>query len=92
MAEESRLYHNVLTMVQTATEALEEIFDKYTIAEWIEQRLYPTVVQLEELQKASQRLKSWHTWPRRPLLPLTDLLRIGVPTPVNSTSSSSNTA
>ena len=82
------MYHNVLSMVQTIQESLSEIFDKYTIAEWIEQKLYPTVLRLEELQKASQHLKSQHTWPRRPLPPLTDLLRIGVTVLTNSSSPS----
>ena len=88
MTDESRMYHNMLSMVQSIQESLSEVFDKYTIAEWIEQKLYPTVVQLEELQKASQRLKSQHTWPRRPLPPLTDLLRIGVTILTNSSGSS----
>jgi hexosaminidase len=89
MSEENRMYHNVLSMVQSIQESLGDIFDKYTIAEWIEQKLYPTVLRLEELQKASQRLKSLHTWPRRPLPPLTDLLRIGVTVLTNSSSSAS---
>ena len=87
MSEESRMYHNVLSMVQSVQESLSEIFDKYTIAEWIEQKLYPTVLQLEQLQKASQQLKARHTWPRRPLPPLTDLLRIGVTVLANTSSS-----
>lgn len=85
MMEESRIYHNVLLMVQSVNDALVEVFDKYTIAEWIEQKLYPIVLRLEELQKASQRLKSLRTWPRRPLPPLTDLQRIGVTVLENAT-------
>lgn len=89
MMDESRIYHNLISMIQSMNDALKEIFDKYTISEWIEQKMYPLVVQMEELQKASQKLKTIKTWPRRPLPPLNDLQRLGVTILGNSTTGSS---
>lgn len=65
-------------MVQSVNDALREVFDKYTIAEWIEQKMYPLIVQMEQLRKVTQRLKTVKIWPRRPLPPLNDLQRLGV--------------
>lgn len=87
MIDESRIYHNLITMVQSVNDALREVYDKYTIAEWIEQKMYPLVVQMEHLQKITQRLKTIKIWPRRPLPPLNDLQRIGVTALSNASSS-----
>ncbi len=85
MLDEGRIYSNVLSTIQSINDALEDVFDKYTIAEWIEQNIYPTARKMEELQKAVLNLKSMRTWPRRPLRPLNDLLRMGVTVLGNST-------
>lgn len=87
MMDESRIYHNLISLVQSVNDALRDVYDKYTIAEWIEQKMYPSVVQMERLQKVTQRLKTIKIWPRRPLPPLKDLQRIGVTALGNSSSS-----
>lgn len=78
MADEDRLYHSLISMIQSISEALDEVFDRYTVTEWIEQNIYPTVLELEELQRNAQRLKTPQIWPRRPFAPLVDLQRLGV--------------
>lgn len=83
MADQPRLYHSVTTMIHSAKDVLAEVFDSYTVAEWIEQKLYPLVVQLEDLQRDAAKLKSFRVWPKRPLPPLQDLERLGVPMPSN---------
>lgn len=86
MMDESRIYHNLITMIQSVNDALREVFDKYTIAEWIEQKMYPLVQQMEQLQRVTQKLKAIKIWPRRPLVPLNDLQRIGVTVLSNASS------
>ena len=33
--------HDVVSLMRTSKEALAEMFDRFTVAEWIEQKLYP---------------------------------------------------
>ncbi|XP_075222877.1 hexosaminidase D-like isoform X2 [Lycorma delicatula] len=79
MIDHQRLYHSVTGLVRSAKEGLSEVFDMYTIAEWIEQRLYPMIIQLEQIERDATALKGPRTWPRRPLPILTDLERFGIP-------------
>lgn len=37
----SRTMHDVVSLMRTSKEALAEMFDRFTVAEWIEQKLYP---------------------------------------------------
>ncbi|CAH0385394.1 unnamed protein product [Bemisia tabaci] len=78
MLDEPRIYHSVTSLVQSAQDALANIFDKYTIAEWIEQKVYPLIKELEKLEGDSYRLKQIKTWPRRPFPILDDLKRLGL--------------
>lgn len=87
MNDHSRIYRSLLSMVRPFQESLTGIFDKYTISEWIEQRLYPMIRELEKIQKEAHDLKSKKTWPKRPLPMLKELLRIGVTEREPSTSS-----
>ncbi|XP_066996937.2 hexosaminidase D [Anabrus simplex] len=88
MADHPRVYHTMTALVRSARDALEDVFDKFTIAEWIEQRLYPDLKILEQLQRDAQMLKSTRYWPRRPFPPLRDLRRFGVPMPEDSDANS----
>ncbi|XP_049786014.1 hexosaminidase D-like [Schistocerca cancellata] len=81
MAEQPRVYHTVLSLVRSAQDSLQDVFDGYTITEWVEQRLYPLVRDLERLQQDAVALKAARTWPARPLPPLQDLRRLGIPLP-----------
>jgi hexosaminidase len=83
MADQPRLYHSLTTLIRSAKDALAEVFDAYTVAEWVEQKLYPMVVQLEDMQRDATMLKSFRVWPKRPFAPLRDLERLGVPMPDN---------
>ena len=86
MADEDRYYHSLLSMIPSISEAMGGIFDEYTVAEWIEQNMYPAVLELELLQRTAQRLRAPKTWPRRPFPPLADLQRLGVPLVANHSS------
>ncbi|XP_063231562.1 hexosaminidase D [Bacillus rossius redtenbacheri] len=81
MADHPRVYHTLTTLARSAREAMEDAFDPYTIAEWVEQRIYPSVARLEQLRRDADALKAVRTWPRRPFPPLRDLRRLGVPMP-----------
>ncbi|XP_069678922.1 hexosaminidase D-like [Periplaneta americana] len=81
MGEHPRVYHTLTALARSARDALDDVFDSYTIAEWVEQRIYPDIQTLEQLQRDSLALKSVHTWSKRPLPPLRDLKRLGVPMP-----------
>lgn len=76
--DHQRLYHSVTGLIRSAKEALSDVFDMYTVGEWIEQRIYPMVTQLEQIQREATSLKGVRTWPRRPFPILTDLERLGV--------------
>ncbi|KAH7948290.1 hypothetical protein HPB52_020260 [Rhipicephalus sanguineus] len=62
----------------TARDVLREVFDEYTVAEWIEQNIYPWVLRLEKLWNDALSIKKTRTWPVRPLEPLPDLRRFNV--------------
>ncbi|KAF5303149.1 hypothetical protein FQR65_LT08312 [Abscondita terminalis] len=76
-----RIYHSLLTLNRAAYDTMNDIYDFYTIAEWIEQRIYPYVIELEKIQNHSAVLKTVNTWPSRPLPPLKDLQRLGLTLP-----------
>lgn len=78
MSDLPRVYHGVISLARSAADTMAGIFDNYTIAEWIEQRIYPYVISLEQIQNQSSILKSVNTWPSRPLPVLKDLQRLGV--------------
>lgn len=92
MNDHSRIYRSLLSMIRPIQESLTGIFDKYTVSEWIEQRVYPMIRELEKIQKEAHDLKSKKTWPKRPLPMLKELLRIGVTDRELSTSSNDDGA
>ncbi|KAG8185057.1 hypothetical protein JTE90_017074 [Oedothorax gibbosus] len=81
LADYSSVYYPLTSLVRTARDALREVYDEYTVAEWIEQNIYPSIVKMEKLWKDATNLKKSKIWPRRPLPPL-DVLRkysVGLP-------------
>ncbi|GLV44394.1 uncharacterized protein CBL_10198 [Carabus blaptoides fortunei] len=77
----SRVYHGLTSIARSASDTMSDVFDKYTVAEWVEQRIYPYILELEKIQGESNVLKATNTWENRPLKPLKDLQRLGVPLP-----------
>ncbi|XP_050547606.1 hexosaminidase D-like isoform X4 [Daktulosphaira vitifoliae] len=77
MEEYAHIYRPLLSLVKPIQESLTGIFDKFTISEWIEQKIYPMVKELEKIQKEAHDLKLKKTWPKRPLPVLKELARIG---------------
>ncbi|KAF5292454.1 hypothetical protein FQA39_LY14001 [Lamprigera yunnana] len=80
-ADLPRLYHSLLALNRAAYDTMNDTFDYYTISEWIEQKIYPYVIELEKIQNHTVVLKSVKSWPSRPLPPLKDLQRLGVTLP-----------
>ncbi|KAJ1525711.1 hypothetical protein ONE63_008922 [Megalurothrips usitatus] len=78
MMDQPRMYHTLATLAHSANEALKDVFDAHTIAEWVEQRIYPDIQKLEQLAQDAAALKIRKVWPRRPLPPLPELRRLGV--------------
>jgi hexosaminidase len=91
MGEHPRVYHTLTTLARSARDALDDVFDSFTIAEWVEQHIYPDIQMLEQLQRDSLTLKSVQTWPKRPFPPLRDLKRLGVPMPEDAVSNTNST-
>ncbi|KAK6621635.1 hypothetical protein RUM44_001442 [Polyplax serrata] len=67
MADFPRVYNSLTSLERHARESLEEIFDQYTVNEWIEQRIYPSLRKLQKLDADATNLKNVRYWPRRPL-------------------------
>lgn len=78
-----RVYHGMISLARSAVDSMVDVFDNYTISEWIEQHIYPYVVALENLQNQSIALKRVNHWPSRPLPPLKELQRLGIPLSFN---------
>lgn len=83
MQEHPRIYHTITSLARSVKDALFDIFDDFTIAEWVEQNIYPYILSLEKIQKDSISLRARKIWPRRPFPPLKDLYRFGVNMPDN---------
>jgi hypothetical protein len=59
--------------MRQANQALSEMFDHYTVAEWIEQKIYPMYNELSQLKTNTDELKMRRSWPKRPFEPLQSL-------------------
>ena len=67
MAEYESNYYHLTSLVREAEEALSQVYDKYTVAEWIEQNIYPYILKLEKLKETAEELRKARVWPVRPL-------------------------
>lgn len=76
-----RIYHGLVTLARSAVDAMEDVYDLFTITEWIEQRIYPYIIELERIQNQSSVLRRLDVWPARPVPPLRDLQRLGISLP-----------
>lgn len=78
MEEFSQHMYSVTSLMRQANQALSEMFDYYTVAEWIEQNIYPMYKQLSELNNSADELKKKRSWPKRPFEPLESLREFGI--------------
>jgi len=62
MQEQPHMQHSLASLARNAKDSLQDIFDPYTIAEWVEQRIYPDLKRLETFALDAQRLKSVKYW------------------------------
>jgi len=54
------------------------MFDRFTVAEWIEQKLYPMYSRLSKLRQTADGLRKVSAWPSRPYEPLEALKGLGI--------------
>lgn len=66
----SRTQHAVVSLMRTAAAALSEVYDQFTVAEWVEQKLYPFYSRLSQLRQQADTMRGVHSWPARPYPPL----------------------
>lgn len=59
---------NVSLFQNSISIALSEVYDKYTVAEWIEINIKPLTVKLEQYVASMKMLLLSSVWPRRPLI------------------------
>lgn len=76
-----KVYGSLNGIARNAVDTMNDVFDIYTIAEWVEQRVYPYIIEVEKIQNDSVSLMNVVSWESRPLKPLEDLKRIGVAIP-----------
>lgn len=67
MTEYDTNYYYITNLVREAEESLKQVFDPYTVAEWIEQNIYPYILKLEEIKERATALRKGRVWPVRPL-------------------------
>jgi len=77
--------HTVAALMRNANTALLEMFDHFTAAEWIEQKVYPMFSKLSQLRNLGDNMKTVKFWPSRPYPPLDTLTGMGIGVPVPST-------
>lgn len=79
-------YPDVETLIRNARDTLREVFDEYTVAEWIEQNVYPMLRKLDLFRQTAESLKRASVWPARPLEPLPELHKYGIGIPTDNPS------
>ena len=70
--------------MRNAKEALSEMFDHYTVGEWVEQKVYPLYSRLSHLRSEADGLRQVRNWPSRPYEPLEALKGLGIGVPPTS--------
>ncbi|KAL7034425.1 hypothetical protein ACKWTF_007961 [Chironomus riparius] len=65
--DQPRLLASLINLARNLSEQMEEMFDHFTIGEYIEQRIYPLVNELRNLEKIGESLKMKKIFPVRPL-------------------------
>ena len=73
MEDVPHLLSSIQSLMMNANSALSEMFDTFTVSEWIEQKLYPLYKKLDTLQNKALKLRNRKTWPVRPNRPIEEL-------------------
>ena len=63
----SMLLFDYNQLMVDSEKALTNVYDEYTVKEWISFNLKPTLTKLEKLRASSTKLQEMTVWPRRPL-------------------------
>merc|ERR1719410_3344083 len=74
----SRFQHEVVSLMRSANSALSEMFDHFTVSEWIEQKVYPMYSKLSRIRSEADNLRRVKYWPSRPYEPLEVLKGLGI--------------
>jgi len=77
----SRFQHEVVSLMKSANSALSEMFDHFTVSEWIEQKVYPMYSKLSRIRSEADNLRRVKYWPARPYEPLEVLKGLGIGVP-----------
>lgn len=79
LEDQPRLQASLTNLARSVSEGMEEMYDHWTIGEYIEQRIYPLINELKNLEKVGDSLRMRKIFPVRPLPYLEKFLReIGI--------------
>lgn len=67
LEDQPRILASLINLARSLAEAMDEMYDNFTIGEYIEQRIYPLVNDLRNLEKVGESLKMRKIFPVRPL-------------------------
>lgn len=67
LIEQPRILASLVNLARTLSEVMDEMYDNFTIVEYIEQKIYPLVNEFRNLEKVSESLKMRTIFPVRPL-------------------------
>lgn len=87
--EHARISYLVNALIKQAQTSLTEIYDEYTVSEWIEQKIYPLYKDLNDFKVRAESLKLRSTWPRRPFPALKAVQDLLTPSTTTTTQKSS---
>ncbi|XP_055387609.1 hexosaminidase D [Condylostylus longicornis] len=73
----------LVNMAKESQTVMAEIYDEYTISEYIEQHIYPTIRELRQHLEEARKLLTIKTWPRRPLPYAKELANMNIVTANN---------
>lgn len=63
----ARLKNTLTALVNDANDAMADVYDEWTINEFVKQKIDPMITDLQYLQGKAEILMAMHSWPRRPL-------------------------
>ncbi len=78
MEDWAMVHSGVVNLARTAREALAEVYDEYTVAEYVEQKILPMYKELAAIKAEADALKKRRTWQVRPLPVSPDLAVLGI--------------